>query len=314
MTTQKPAALILCGLLLAFAEIIQAQLAPFTVKEVGPNVWAVIADVTGPAGGNTGFVIGDDGVLVIDTFVSTDAATQLLAKIRKQTNLPIKYVVNTHYHFDHVGGNQVFVNEGAVVLAQRNVRSWIHSENLRLAGPDVKPDLKAAIEAVTAPTVLYDQTLDLYLGSRKIEVRSFPGHTGGDSVVVIPDAKVAFGGDLFWREILPNLIDATTKTWVETLDTLTKTMPGYTFVPGHGDVGRLQDVTAFRDYLAALRQQVSDARAQGKSGDALADAVMSSLTPKYGRWDAYSYLAKPNIVDVDAELSGKKRIPQAESK
>jgi glyoxylase-like metal-dependent hydrolase (beta-lactamase superfamily II) len=140
--------------------------------------------------------------------------------------------------------------------------------------------------------VVYDQAVDLYLGSREIQVRSFPGHTGGDSVVLVPDAMTVFGGDLLWRNSLPNLIDASTKPWVETLEVLAKSEPGYAFVPGHGDVGNAQDVAAFRGYLVTLRKLVSDAKAQGKSGDALTEAVMPALTEKYGRWVFFKDLAK----------------------
>ena len=90
----------------------------------GPNVWAAIANPNAKvqAGGNAGFVIGDDGVAVVDTFMGTEAARQLLAEIRQRTELPVKFVVNTHYHFDHVAGNAVFVEAGATVFAHRNVR------------------------------------------------------------------------------------------------------------------------------------------------------------------------------------------------
>jgi cyclase len=152
--------------------------------------------------------------------------------------------------------------------------------------------------------------VDLHLGSRVIQVRSFPGHTGGDSVVLVPDARTAFAGDLFWRNMSPNLIDASTKPWIDTLDTLAKNEAGYMFVPGHGDVGNAQDVGAFRDYLSTLQKLVADARAQGKSGDALTDAVLPALAAKYGQWDFFKFLAPRNIAEMDAELSGKKRVPQ----
>ena len=294
----------------------------FTLKQVGPNVWAAISNPksSAPAGANTGFVIGDDGVAVIDTTVSADAdgnfrtetAQELLAAIRGLTKLPVRFVINTHYHFDHTGANAVFVNAGAIVIAHHNVRGWIHSENLRLLGKDIKPSQKTFIETLLAPTVTYDQAVDLHLGSRMIRVRSLPGHTGGDSVVSVPDAKVVFAGDLFWREMVPNLIDASTMPWIETLDTLAKTEAGATFVPGHGEVGNAQHVGAFREYLATLRKLVSDARARGQAGDALADAVMPALSDRYSRWDAFTYLARTNILETDAELSGRKRIPQAQ--
>jgi len=249
---------------------------PFTLKQIGPHVWAAISNPKSktPAGANTGFVIGDDGVVVIDTTASFDEgnfgtapAEQLLAAIRTLSKLPVRFVINTHYHLDHVGANAVFADAGATVLAHRNVRGWIHTENLRLFGNGIKPPQKAYIEALLRPTVTYERPVDLYLGSREIRVRSFPGHTGGDSVVVIPDAKVVFAGDLFWRDMLPNLIDASTQPWIDTLDTLVKNEPDATFVPGHGDVGTAQDVASFREYLATLRRLVSDAQAQKKSGE-----------------------------------------------
>jgi cyclase len=152
--------------------------------------------------------------------------------------------------------------------------------------------------------------VDLHLGSRVIQVRSFPGHTGGDSVVLVPDARTAFAGDLFWRNMPPNMIDASTKPWIDTLDTLAKNEAGYMFVPGHGDVGNVQDVGAFRDYLVTLQKLVADARTQGKSGDAVTEIVLPALTAKYGTWDFFKFLAPRNILEMDAELSGKKRVPQ----
>ncbi len=293
---------------------------PFTLKQVGPNVWAAISNPksTAAAGANTGFVIGDDGVAVIDATLNAEPdgrfapkpAQELLAAIRRVTKLPIRFVINTHYHLDHTGANAVFVNAGAIAIAHQNVRGWTHPENLRLFGKDITPQQKTGIEAIPLPTVSYDQALDLYLGSRLIRVRSFPGHTGGDSVVVIPDAKVVFAGDLLWRDMLPNLVDASTDAWTNTLATLAKNESGATFVPGHGDVGTAQDVGVFRDYLVTLRTLVSDARGRGQSGEALADTVMPALAVKYSGWEAFKYLARLNILETDAELSGRKRIPQ----
>jgi glyoxylase-like metal-dependent hydrolase (beta-lactamase superfamily II) len=127
--------------------------------------------------------------------------------------------------------------------------------------------------------------------------------------VLIPDAKIAFCGDLLFRQTMPNLIDASTKPWIETLDVLAKSEPDYTFVPGHGDVGNVPDVTTLRDYLATLRKLVSDATVQGKSGDALAEALMPGLSDRYGQWNAFTYFAKTSILQTEAELSGKKTIP-----
>ena len=285
---------------------------PFALKPLGHNVYAAIDDAKGDAGANAGFVIGDDGVAVIDTFEHPEAANQMLAEIRKLTQLPIKFVVNTHYHIDHVAGNSVFQQSGAVVFAQRNVRAWIHTENLKFFGKDIKAEDRTMVETLGAPDAVYDSGVTLFLGSRRIDVRVFPGHTGGDSVVFIPDANVVFTGDLFWRNTLPNLIDATTSAWIPTLNAITAAAPSATYVPGHGDVGNADDVRNFKDYLAFLREQVAPAVKQNKSGDDLVNAVLPAVTEKYGKWEFFKYFAKPDILHTGAEIRGDKKIPQPE--
>lgn len=289
-----------------------ATVPAFTLKRVGSNVWAAIDNpaAKGVASANGGFVIGDSGVAVIDSFTSAAAARELLAEIRRHTNLPVKFVINTHYHLDHVAGNGVFADAGATIVAHRNVRSWIHAENLRLVGGNAPSDIRAMVEGFRRPSVVYTDDINLYLGARQIQVRFFPGHTGGDSVVFVPDAAVAFAGDLLWRRMLPNMVDGTTPAWIATLDTLTKANPRYTFIPGHGDVANARDVAALRDYFSALRAQVSDFQRQGTSGAALVDAVMPTLKKRYGQWDYFAGLAGSNIRDMEAELNGTKRVPQ----
>jgi cyclase len=283
---------------------------PFTLKPLGHNVWAAIDDAKGDAGANAGFVIGDNGVAVIDTFEHAEAAKLMLAEICKLTQLPVKYVVNTHYHIDHVAGNRVFQEAGAEVFAQRNVSTWIHTENLKFFGKNIKPEEKTMVEQLGAPDVLYDTGVTLFLGTRRIDVRAFPGHTGGDSAVFIPDAGVLFGGDLFWRNTLPNLVDATLSKWLTTLDTIAASHPTAVFVPGHGDVGNAADVKAFRGYLADLLEMVAAPVKEGKTGDDLVNAVVPALTEKYGKWDLFKYFAKPDIQNAAAELRGDKKIPQ----
>src|SRR5271166_620475 len=196
----------------------------FQLQKIGNGIWAAIVNDEGLAGGNAGFVIGDDGVLVIDTFQDPRPARAMLAEIRKLTPLPIRFVVNTHYHLDHVNGNDVFAAAGATIVAHRNVRAWMRSENIKMLDPPATPEKKARVESLTLPTVVHDSHVELYLGSRRINVRYYPGHTGGDSVVSITDglkpgdAHVVFCGDMLWKEHIPNLIDASTKAWVESLD------------------------------------------------------------------------------------------------
>jgi len=286
---------------------------PFTLKPLGHGIYAAIDNSQGEAGANAGFVIGDDAVLVVDTFENVRAAQALLGEIRMLTKLPIKFVVNTHYHLDHVRGNAVFAKEGATIVAHRNVSSWIHTENLKFFGKDIKPEQKSEVENLAAPDVLYDSSTELRIGSAAVRVEYFPGHTGGDSIVIVQQEKTAviFCGDLFWRQTLPNLIDASTLPWMDTLTTLSKfsAESPITFVPGHGDIGTSSDVTAFRGYLSDLRDWVGAAKKDGKNGPSLTDAVLPEIKQKYGTWQFFDYFAKRNIADVEAELNGTKRIP-----
>jgi cyclase len=283
---------------------------PFTIKPLGNNVYAAIDGPKGGAGSNSGFVIGDDGVAVIDTFVNPAAAKQLLVEIQKLTKLPVKFVVNTHYHLDHVAGNGVFAETGAVIIGHRNIRAWIHTENLKFFGKDIKPEQKAMVESLVAPNLIYDSVIELYLGSRKIVVRYYPGHTGGDSVVTIPDAQVVFCGDLFWKKTLPNLIDGTTDKWAATDARLAAEAPTAAFVPGHGEVGNAADLLEFGSYLNDLRAMMAQPVKDGLMGDALTNAVLPKLKEKYGSWNFFDYFAKRNVLDMAKELRGDKQLPK----
>ena len=296
-------------LLLICSFSVAARAADLTIKKMGEGVYAAIANEGGKAGSNAGFVIGSDGVLVIDTFQDAGVARDLLAEIRKLTNLPIRYVVNTHYHLDHTTGNSVFAEAGATILAHRNVRGWLRTENLKFFGPTPKPEQKAWVESLVLPNLVYTDAVDLYLGARLVQVRYMLGHTGGDSVVLVPDANVVFGGDLVWQHHLPNLIDASTMPWIETLDSLLVDHPSATYLSGHGDVASPADVRDFRNYLSTLRDAVTKSQTAGKSGDELATAVLADLQPKYGDWGFFKNFSRRNIDQTAAELAGKKRLP-----
>src|SRR3954447_21624932 len=106
----------------AFAQAPPPAPLPFVLKQVGPGVYAAIDGPEHKAGSNAGFVIGDDGVLVVDSFFNLESARALIAQIHRLTPKPIRYVVNTHYHFDHTGGDQALRNAGVIIIAHRNVR------------------------------------------------------------------------------------------------------------------------------------------------------------------------------------------------
>jgi len=283
----------------------------FSLQKVADKAYAAIAAKGGRAGANAGVIVGSNGVVVVDSFVDAAPARALLAEIRKLTNLPIRYVVNTHYHIDHAGGNAVFAQEGATILAQRNVRGWLRTENLKFFGADPKPEARARVEALVLPDIVFSDGVDIYLGTRLVQVRYMAGHTGGDAVVMVPDANVVFAGDLLWRKHLPNLVDATTDAWVKTLDELLARHASAVFVPGHGDLADPQDVRDFRQYLVDLRAAVKETQAQGMAGQSLQDAALPRLKEKYGTWGFFEAFAKRNIAQTAAEWSGEKKVPAA---
>ncbi len=288
---------------------LQAAAPDFRLQKVGNGIWAAIVSDEGLAGGNAGFVIGDDGVLVIDTFQDPRPAKVLLSEIRKLTPLPIRFVVNTHYHLDHVNGNDVFAAAGATIVAHRNVRAWMHTENIKMLDPPVTAEKKARVQSLPLPTVVYDSHIELYLGSRRINVRYYPGHTGGDSVVSIPDSHVVFCGDMLWKDHIPNLIDASTGPWIASLDAMQKDYGPSIWIPGHGGVANAQDVLTFRKYLADLRADVRREQAAGKSGDTLVKALLPGLKSSYGKWGFFNDYAALGIEQTAQELSGTKRLP-----
>ncbi|MCA1625946.1 MAG: hypothetical protein LC768_15560 [Acidobacteria bacterium] len=108
---------------------------------------------------------------------------------------------------------------------------------------------------------------------------------------------------------VPNLIDASTDLWIETLDKLLTNHAKAIFVPGHGDAANADDVRFFRDYFTALRKSVAKFQKEGKSGDALIEAVMAELKPAYGKWTFFDPFVKRGIGFTAAELKGEKRLP-----
>ena len=297
-------------LVLFFSTFLFADSPDFTIKKIGVDVYAAVATEGGKAGSNAGFIVGSNGVVVVDTFQDAAPARALLDEIHKiAPNKPVRYVVNTHYHLDHTGGNAAFAEAGATILAHRNLRAWERTENLKFFGKDPKPEYRTMVESLVLPDMVYSEAVDLYLGSRLVQVRYMLGHTGGDSVVIVPDADVVFGGDLVWQKHLPNLIDASTAPWIRTLDKLLRDHPKATFVSGHGDVAAASDVKDFRDYIQALREDVAKAQGTGKTGQELTDNVEAELKPKYGDWGFYKNFVKRNIEQTAAELTGQKRLP-----
>jgi glyoxylase-like metal-dependent hydrolase (beta-lactamase superfamily II) len=213
---------------------------------------------------NAGFVVTPEGVLVVDALGAPVLARELLAEIRRITPLPVRYVVLTHYHADHVYGLQEFKAIGATLIAHRAGLEYLNSQTaqLRLAAsrdelaPAVDDDtrLVAADRWIDAPTTLRFGGFDFVLQP------AGPAHTPDDLVVWLPQRKLLFAGDLVFRGRIPFVGQADSGQWITALDRLLAFEPAL-IVPGHGPPSSQAraDLGLTRDYLVYLRQTMGEA-------------------------------------------------------
>jgi cyclase len=227
------------------------------------HVYAMIA--AGPSaveglGANSGFVVGTEAVLVIDTRYTPALANDLLKAIRSVTSAPIKYVVNTSYNPDHVWGNSIFKEQGATIIAAPGTReavleySPIYLEYYRVRDAE-SFGMLADVKVVAPDTVFRDES-EIDLGGIKAVLRYFgPAHTVGDLVVIIPKGKIAFTGGLLSNGYHPNMADprADYDNWVKALDRLGNTNINY-IVPGEGLVCGKAALETEKRYLSTLQR------------------------------------------------------------
>ncbi|MBP6338356.1 MAG: MBL fold metallo-hydrolase [Vitreoscilla sp.] len=217
---------------------------------------------------NAGFVITDAGVVVIDALGSPALAQQLLAEIRKLTTQPVKYVIVTHYHADHIYGLQVFKAAGATVVGHALAGEYLASDaaqqRLQISRHDIAPwvDEHTRLVApdlwVGQPDPLADTTLQV--GNTEFVLHSVgPSHTPEDLVVHVPALGVLFAGDLLFRGRLPFVGQADSGGWIRALNRLLA-LQAKVVVPGHGAASTEPqiDMTLTRDYLQYLRERMGE--------------------------------------------------------
>jgi glyoxylase-like metal-dependent hydrolase (beta-lactamase superfamily II) len=284
----------------------------FRVQPLGNDVYALYG-----RGGNVGFFVGPDAVTVIDSQFK-DVAPGIVSEIKKVTDKPIKFLINTHFHGDHVGGNEVFRNF-AMIIAQDNVRTRMLAspetikkeyparlEKAKQAGNDAMAKFlqeqiewanKVKVEEIAAPVLTYDSELRIHPGGGEtIQIWHLPpAHTDGDSVVFFEKARVLHMGDDFFNKVIP-FIDVSgggsAKGYLAALDKVIAKVPADAkIIPGHGEVTDLAGLRAFRQYIADVLDAAGKAKAAGKSKE---DFVKDVDLPAYKDFGGYKDRFKDN--------------------
>ena len=220
---------------------------------------------------NTTLVLGDEAALVVDTLSTPSQARELVDDIRRITPHPW-LVVNTHHHFDHTYGNQVFAEQpGCAIWAHSAAADRIRAMTERTLGEihdayaDSEPELAAEVldVEITAPNCTVADAATLSLSGRKVELRYLgPGHTAGDLVVCVPDADVVIAGDLIEEGGPPTFEDAFPLEWPHTVERLLQLVTG-PVVPGHGAVVDRDFVAAQHEELSRLAWLIRESHADG---------------------------------------------------
>lgn len=234
------------------------------LQQLGETAWLL----TGRSG-NVVMVPGTGGVLLIDDQRGSDMEATLAAA-RGLSAGPVRLVINTHWHLDHAGGNAGFGDTGAMIVAHRNVRERLGSDQFMVAYNRQIP----ASPAIALPVVVYDTEMDIHFGGETIRLRHTPmAHTDGDSLVFLEAANVLHMGDVFFNGIFP-FIDRSSggsiQGLIRSVDVALSMSDANTrIVPAHGALATRADLQAYRDMLQDVSDRVQSAMDRGETLDAL---------------------------------------------
>ena len=216
------------------------------------------------SGGNIGVSVGADGILIVDDQYAP-LADKIKAALKTLGEGKLKFILNTHWHGDHTGGNAAFSSEGSII-AHTNVRKRL-AEGMNITGRTVQPAAKDAL-----PIITFDQSVSVHFNGEEIRALHFPrGHTDGDAVIFFTSSNVVHMGDLFFNGMFPFVdIDSggDVEGYMKNIDeVLGKLPPGARIIPGHGPLATADDLKKFHDMMLKTTGIVRDKMKAGKTLD-----------------------------------------------
>ncbi len=246
---------------------------------------------------NTGIVVGDDAVMVIDTQATPVMARDVIRRIREVTAKPIRYVVLSHYHAVRVLGASAYAAEH--IIASRDTRDLIVERGEQDMKSEIErfPRLFRAVESVpglTWPTLVFERRMTLWLGKLEVEILQLGrGHTKGDTVVWLPQEKILFSGDLVEYGATPYTGDAYLTDWPATLDAVAALRP-QKLVPGRGaslqtPAGVAAGIDGTRAFITAMFGEVKRGAAAGKDLKSVYRQAYAALKPRFGHWVIFDH-------------------------
>ncbi|WP_211453473.1 MBL fold metallo-hydrolase [Collimonas antrihumi] len=297
----------------AFASQADLEVKKISFTKLSDNAYAYTAE----GDPNSGVIIGDDAVMIIDTTATPLMADDLIKEIRKITDKPIKYVVLSHYHAVRVLGASAYAKEGAEqVIASRGTYEMIVERGEADMKSEIErfPRLFAGVESVpglTWPTLVFDKEITLFLGKLEVNIMHLgAGHTKGDTVAWIPSQKILFSGDLVEYDAACYCGDAQLTEWPLTLEAL-RALKAEKLVPGRGPAlvtpQQVEEGLNYtRDFVTTLLQQGKEAVAQ-KFGlkEAMAH-TRKAMDPKFGQVFIYEHCLPFDVSRAYDEASGIK--------